>query len=273
MARKQQTANFPCRLCSGTDLRLYHTLGNDGRYRYYRCGNCTLVNYDLATGLSQEHFVVLDRDPTDDEDGWNRDKDRSFRFVSRHLPTPGSMLDIGCGNGRLMYVARRAGWQVKGLELSSEMAGFVLDRLGIEVVVADFLQAEPRAISEVPFDLVCLRHVLEHLPDCRLAMRKLRELVRPDGHVLIEIPNVESLSKKVKRFLTNRGLRRARYPADMAIGHANEFCRASFEYLLQETGFTLIRWETYSKKPVANYFYNRVHVGNNARALIRQTPG
>lgn len=181
------------------------------------------------------------------------------------------MLDIGCGNGRLMYLARRAGWQVKGLELSEEMAEMVRARLEAEVIVADFLEVEPDTISETPFDLVCLRHVLEHLPDCKLAMRKLRQLVRPDGRVLIEIPNVESVSKKVKRFLTNIGLRRTKYPAEMSIGHANEFCKTSFEYLLKETGFELVRWETYSKKPLANYLYNRIHIGNKARALIKRT--
>ncbi len=70
------------------------------------------------------------------------------------------MLDIGCGSGRLMYVARRAGWQGKGLELSETMAEFLLDKHGEEVLVADFLQVEPCVISDTLFDLICLRHVL-----------------------------------------------------------------------------------------------------------------
>ncbi|HEY5622564.1 MAG TPA: class I SAM-dependent methyltransferase [Gammaproteobacteria bacterium] len=265
-------ANFACRLCAGTDLRLYHAMGNDAQYRYYQCRHCKLVNYDLATGLGQEQFTVLDKDPTDDSDPWNLQKDQSFAFVQRFLPEPGSMLDIGSGSGRLMYVARRAGWRVKGLELSQEMADFVKAKLGEAVVVADFLEVEPAEISDSAFDLVSLRHVLEHLPDCLLAMRKLRALLVPEGHVLIEIPNVESVSKKVKRFLSNSGLRKPRYPDDLVIGHANEFCRTSFGYLLRETGFSLVRWETYSKKPLSNFIYNHLHIGSSARALIRAEP-
>ncbi len=273
MTAEARTADFPCRLCAGTDLNLYHSMGNDGRFRYFKCSNCKLVNYDLAAGLGQEQFEVLDKDPTDDADGWNQQKDRSFEFVRRYIKSPGSMLDIGCGSGRLMFVARRAGWQVKGLELSPEMAEFVHDKLGEDVVVADFLEVEPRTISAIPFDLISLRHVLEHLPDCLLAMRKLRALLRPGGYILIEIPNVESISKRVKRFMARVGLRRPNYPPDMVIGHANEFCRPSFEYLLRETGFTLVRWETYSKKPIANYIYNRVHIGGSARALVKHMTG
>jgi 2-polyprenyl-3-methyl-5-hydroxy-6-metoxy-1,4-benzoquinol methylase len=244
-------------------------MGSDHQFRYYKCSRCRLVNYDLATGLGQEQFTVLDKDPTDDTDRWNLQKDQTFQFVCRYLSTAGSMLDIGCGSGRLMYVAKRAGWDVMGLELSEQMADYVRTKLGEDVVVANFLEVDAKAISDVQFDLVCLRHVLEHLPDCLLAMRKLRELLKPGGYVLIEIPNVESISKKAKRVLTRRGLRHTKYPTDMVIGHANEFCRYSFEYLLRETGFDLVRWETYSRKPISNYIYNRLHVGSSARALIR----
>ena len=262
-------ANFPCRLCGGNDLSLYHVMGNDGQFRYFKCATCHLVNYDLATGLEQAHYEEPDKDPTDDKERWNLDKDQSFAFVGRYLSPPGRMLDIGCGNGRLMYVARRAGWDVKGLELSPVMAKLVRQRLGAAVVVANFLEVEPEAIDEAKFDLICLRHVLEHLPNCLLAMRKIRGLLIRGGHVLIELPNVESISKKFKRLTTRLGIRKPVYADDMVIGHANEFCRASFEYLLGATGFELVRWETYSRKPLANLIYNNVHIGSNARALIR----
>ena len=92
-------ANFACRLCAGTDLRLYPTQGHDGRFRYYRCRNCKLVSYEHSTGLGQEQFTDLDKDPMDDSDPWNLQKDQSFAFVERYLPEPGSMLDIGSGSG------------------------------------------------------------------------------------------------------------------------------------------------------------------------------
>ncbi len=262
-------ADFPCRLCGGNDLSLYHAMGNDGRFRYFRCGNCRLVNYDLSTGLEQAHYDEPDKDPTDDAERWNLDKDQSFEFLTRYVSPPGRMLDIGCGNGRLMYLARQAGWDVKGLELSPVMANVVRNRLGAAVVVADFIEAEPEDIDAGKFDVISLRHVLEHLPDCVRAMRKIKALLVARGHVLIELPNVESISKKLKRFMTRRGIRKPVYPEDMAIGHANEFCRESFKYLLGATGFELVRWETYSRRPVSNAIYNRLHIGSNARAIIR----
>jgi len=263
-------ADFPCRLCAGTDLFLYHTMGNDGRYRYFKCPRCKLVNYDLSTGLTQDQFETPDTDPTDDTERSHWNKNQAFAFLSGYLSPPGNLLDVGCSTGRLLFLARAAGWEVKGLELSEVMAQVVRDRLGEEVIVADFLEVEPESIGAGEFDVICMQHVLEHLPDCLLAMKKLSALLKPGGHILIEVPNVESVSKKVKRFLTRTGLRKPVFPEDIAIGHANEFCRESFQHLLDKTGFELCHWHNYSRKPAANFFYKHVHVGSNARALIRK---
>src|SRR5512137_2622133 len=108
-------ANFACRLCDGRDLRPYYTLGNDRQFHYYRCSACGLVNYDLAGGVEQGQYTRIVVDPRDDTAPRNRDNDQAFLFLQKHVPTPGRLLDVGCGNGRLLWKAKQAGWQVKGL--------------------------------------------------------------------------------------------------------------------------------------------------------------
>jgi SAM-dependent methyltransferase len=81
---------FPCRLSGGKGLALSYT----------------------------RKFV----DPADDQQPRNHDNDQAFYFLSRQVPTPGRPLDIGCGNGRLLLMAKRQGWRVKGLELSAAFA-------------------------------------------------------------------------------------------------------------------------------------------------------
>jgi 2-polyprenyl-3-methyl-5-hydroxy-6-metoxy-1,4-benzoquinol methylase len=267
----ENAATFPCRLCGGEDLYLYYTQGSAGQFRYYRCSNCELVNLDLANGLDQEQYNDEWVDPTDDGHRRHKAIDASFAFILRYVRGPGTLLDIGCGNGRLLHVARRAGWGVKGVELSSRAAQSVRRTLGVEVSTADFLEMAPQEEDKGRFDVVCLRHVLEHLPDSKLAMRKIHELVRPRGYVLLEMPNIQGLDKKLKRWVADAGLHKRSYSSDFVTGHCNEFCRRSFEYLLQITGFRLIRWETYSKKALGNLVYNHVHIGNKARALIQRS--
>ena len=263
-------AEFACRLCDGDRLALYYVLGNDGRFQYYKCENCGLVNLDLRAGLDQTQCNLVFRDPTDESAGWDKMLDTSFASIQRHVPRAKSLCDIGCGNGRLLFLAKQAGWRVFGLELTEDVAARTAEHLGVDVVSANFLEFDPAPEQAETYDVVCLRHVLEHLPDSRLAMKKISSLLKPGGHALLEFPNIEAFDKRLKRFVVNAGLHRRRFRDDFMPGHCNEFCRESFEFLLEKTGFRLANWETYSKKPVTNWIYNRVHIGNKVRALIQK---
>jgi len=266
-------AAFPCRLCGSDGLALYYTLGSDRQFRYYKCPTCALVNYDLAGGLEQGQYTKKFVDPADDRQPRNHDNDQAFYFLARHVPVPGRLLDIGCGNGRLLLMAKRRGWRVKGLELSADMAAWAAERVGCEVLTDDFLKLEPVPEDREAFDVISLRHVLEHLPEPLLAMQKIGALLRPGGLLLVEMPNIEGWSKRWVRFSARHGLHQRRFPPGYAAGHACEYSRQSYAALLARSGFKLMRWETYSKKPLANWLLSRVPVGTKARALASKLQG
>jgi 2-polyprenyl-3-methyl-5-hydroxy-6-metoxy-1,4-benzoquinol methylase len=263
-------ADFPCRVCGSSELRLYYTLGADHRFRHYKCPTCGLVNYDLTTGLDQTQYEDTYHDPRDSGLKYNRDKDQSLGALARFAHPPGRFLDIGCGSGRLLCVAMEAGWQVKGLELSANMAGYVRDTLGVEVMVGNFLEVTPDADDAGAFDAVTLRHVIEHLPDSLGAMARISAYLKPGGYLLLEMPNIESMTKKWSRLVVGAGLYKRQFSDDFMAGHCNEFCRRSMRFLADKTGFELVRWETYSSKPLMNWFYNRVPIGSKARAILRR---
>lgn len=265
-------ASFACRLCDCPDLHLFYTLGNDHQFRYYRCTRCGLANYDLAGGTDQTQYTSVVIDPRDDTHSGNRDNDRAFRFLQKHVPTPGRLIDIGCGNGRLLWQAKQAGWQVKGLELDPATARLAGRVVGCEVVADDFLADDPPPSDRQAFDVVSLRHVLEHLPYPRLAMEKISGLLRPGGLLLVELPNIGGWSKRWVRFITRTGLHKRRFPLDMMPGHLCEYSRESFTALMERSGYRVLRWETYSKKPLANWLLAHFPVGTKARALAQRLP-
>lgn len=267
-ALEPYSASFPCRLCGAQNLVPYFALGRRGQFQYYRCPRCTLVNYDLSGGLDQDQYIEL-VDPKDDSAKRNHDKDATWRFIARRLRRPGTFLDIGCGTGRLLYLAQRAGWKAEGLELSAEAAALARKRLGVAVHIGDFLAPQTQPFAS--YDLIALRHVLEHLVDPVLAMQRIGARLEAGGHALFEFPNIEAADKRLKRWLVDRGWHERDFDEDFIPGHCNEFCRESFAWLLRKTGFELVRWETYSMKPVANFIYTRVPVGNKARALVRKS--
>lgn len=268
-ASKNESNAMRCRLCGGGDLYPYYAQGNSRQFIFYKCRGCGLVNLDLR-GLNvvehQEKYATEYHDPHDPH--INRGSFASWKFLRKRLSTPGRFLDVGCGNGALLMSAREEGWTVRGLELSPFLAAKVKERLGIDVDVADFLAYD---LSGERFDLVSLRHVLEHLPDSMTAMRKINRLLKPGGHALLEFPNIEGISFKAKRLLEKLGLHAKRYAPDYRPGHCNEFSRGAFEFLARETGFTVVVWETYAYSPVKNFLYNRFAIGTKARVLVRKT--
>lgn len=257
-----------CRLCDSTELKYFYAAGYKDRYRYYRCTHCGLVNLDLE-GLdilgNQEKYFRRFVPPGDYEN--EKGALQAYSFIKRYVRVRGSYLDIGCGNGAVLYFARKDGWKVRGLEISPGYAKHVKEHLGIEVDVADFLEFEdPRQ----KYELVSLRHVLEHIPDSVKALRKIAGFLKPRGYAHFEFPNINGIALRFKRFLSRYGIHKIKWDPDFRPGHCNEFSRKSFLYLIRETGFNLIRWETYSFKPFKNTIYNRIHQGAKARAIIQK---
>ena len=243
----------------------------DGRNQdliYYRCTDCTLWNYDLDHGLDQMQYTEEYISPLDTEHKVNVDIRQSWDFLHAQVPEPGSIMDIGCGNAGLLHFAREAGWQVTGMELSESAARTIQEKQNIDVIAGNFLEYENQEGRQ--YDVVVLRHVLEHLPDSILAMKCIGNMLKDNGLALLEFPNTRSFSYAIKRKLKNRGLRNKKYSADWRPGHTNEFCRTSFEYLLAKTDFELVIWRTYSNKRVANAFYRLVPYASKARALVRK---
>ena len=205
----------------------------------------------------------------DDESIYNRDKDASWQFIEKWISKPGKFLDVGCGTGRLLYLAEKAGWSTHGLELSSEAANTATNTLGVKVTVGNFLTIKSDGFQ---YDLIALRHVLEHLENPIVALKKINHRLKLGGYALFEMPNIDGIDLRLKRLMTNAGIHKKRFPDNFKPGHCNEFCRYSFDLLLKKTGFKLVRWETYSMKPLVNFIYKRLHIGNKARALVQKLP-
>lgn len=259
-----------CRLCGSDDLVLWMRDGHNVDLDYYKCDNCTLWNYDLDCGLDQTQYTEVYVSPEDSSHAFNEHMLASWNFLRKQIDGPRSVMDIGCGSAGLLYLARKQGWQVRGMELTEKAARDIKEDQGIDVIVANFLEYDNPENEK--YDVVVLRHVLEHLPDSLLAMNKIGALLKDNGLALLEFPNTKSMSYKVKRVFKNRGMRNKKFAPDWRPGHCNEFCRTSFEYLLSQTGFEMVVWQTYSNKPLANAFYRVFPIASKARALVRKIP-
>lgn len=113
-----------------------------------------------------------------------RSRDRSIDFVAG-----GRLLDIGCGNGRFLRTMRDLGWEVQGVETNTQSAEFCR---GTQLAVhnGDLASAKYPSGS---FDVVTLRHVIEHIPAPQAFMAELARILKPGGCLVVETPNFSSL--------------------------------------------------------------------------------
>lgn len=149
--------------------------------------------------------------------------------LARNLePLPHSqarLLDVGCGNGNYLEFARRAGWQVQGLDFDPLAVAAARAR-GLDVFegTIKFLAAE-----QACFDRITLSHILEHVYDPWDLLADCYRLLKPGGVLWLETPNIGSNGQAV--FGPNwRGLEPPR--------HLHIFSRKLLRDKLTEIGFS-----------------------------------
>jgi 2-polyprenyl-3-methyl-5-hydroxy-6-metoxy-1,4-benzoquinol methylase len=102
---------------------------------------------------------------------------------------PGKILDVGCAIGSLLETARSYGWECYGIELSSFAADYAREKLNLNVFCGTLEQAN---YPENFFDVITLYHVIEHLPDPTATLMHCRKLLKPDGILVVEVPDFGS---------------------------------------------------------------------------------
>jgi 2-polyprenyl-3-methyl-5-hydroxy-6-metoxy-1,4-benzoquinol methylase len=106
---------------------------------------------------------------------------------------PGDLLDVGSGDGAFMFRAQRRGWRVVGVEVN-EAAVASARRAGLQVVLGDLASAE---FTPSSFDVVRAWHVLEHVPDPVGLLKEMARLVRPEGVVIVGVPDFGSAARRM----------------------------------------------------------------------------
>lgn len=111
--------------------------------------------------------------------------DKRAGLVKAVLPLGGSVLDVGCGTGRLGAWIAGEGYRVYGVDLSTAMLRKALDR-GLRGVWAAVAWALP--FADDSFDLALTVATLHHLETPERVARTVREMgrvVRPGGLVVL----------------------------------------------------------------------------------------
>lgn len=161
-----------------------------------RKGRIRSLLHDLINGY-QNHRYGLQRSPALPVGRWLLPLLPSLRTAAdaecRHLPPRpaggGRLLDVGCGNGGFLLLARQAGWQVEGLDFDAGAVQTARSR-GLEVHHGGIEVLDGRSAC---YDVITLCHVIEHVHDPVATLRRLHALLIPGGVLWLDTPNLASL--------------------------------------------------------------------------------
>ena len=158
---------------------------------------------------------------------------KRMALVSRWLPAQARVLDIGCAAGYFLRIAREHGHDVHGVELSTAIAIEAVKALGADRVHVGTLDDAVTAMDHRPqsFDLVTMWDVVEHIPEPQPVLRRIRDLIKPGGKLLLETQNVAS------RWARLLGRRWHHYKHDEHLYH---FDPRTIRRLLDDCGFRVV---------------------------------
>jgi SAM-dependent methyltransferase len=214
----------------------------------FECGTCGLTFFDLSNFTTHDY-----RDYYRYTEGWSETdimyevevrRRRTVRQLRRLASmVPGRRLvDIGAGPGYFCRIALDEGWDAAGVEISARAVEIGRDRLGVNYIDLDTVPA-------ASVDVVCCRHVVEHVVDPLGLLRALRRVLKIGGVLVVHAPHQEPLS-----FLLRNRLRRgpdtlcALYLPDHVLG----FTASSLSRVTKRAGFDTLsveatgKWSAYS---------------------------
>lgn len=109
--------------------------------------------------------------------------------IERHRQ-PGKILDVGCGTGLFLSVARRRGWEPFGIDESEEATSHARDHFGLDVRIGEFSQFAAEGLS---FDAITGWDILEHAREPVPLLEAMRESLAPGGVVSLSTPNQRNI--------------------------------------------------------------------------------
>jgi SAM-dependent methyltransferase len=158
----------------------------------YACRACgTIQQPALPSGpeLLDLYRDMEDEAYLEEEAGRRATSRRLLKHVERVAPRRGRLLEVGCGHGLLLDEARRAGWQVRGLEPARAARAHAAS-LGLDV--RDALVEDLDPAVDGPYEAVVMIDVVEHLEDPVATLRAAAALLVDGGALCVVTPDPSS---------------------------------------------------------------------------------
>jgi 2-polyprenyl-3-methyl-5-hydroxy-6-metoxy-1,4-benzoquinol methylase len=228
--------------------------GKPGTFHFVRCLDCGLhyqhprIDIESIKDFYDDEYIAHRRNQDFGlltpvyryvMDGLDRKKVRIVRPYLR-AGAARAVLDVGCGAGTFLERMRtKHGCRVTGVDFKDFSGTEGFEHIDFHCGVLCDVDLPPES-----FDLVTMWHFLEHDYDPSRTLRRARDLMKHDAHLVVEVPRLDSFTFR---------LYRERWPGLQAPQHTALYDRASLLRMLEAAGLRSLRYLPYGAFPA--YFY------------------
>lgn len=227
-----------CELCGSERIFKYHQTSSG--VRIFKCSNCEIqfMNPQYTQAYLDEFYSHY----TKDEPHWDEPSYYCHNFylslVEKYALNRGRFLDIGCGNGHLLAVARERGWAPIGYDVDCASTQRASKKIGVEILCGDFARQD---WPKQAFEVVSMHHVIEHLKSPMPYLRVIHSILREKGIFFLVLPNIHSRSAIFKFRLEKLGIKRKHVGAYYDTSHHLwYFTPRTLKNLLSKFGFEVL---------------------------------
>jgi 2-polyprenyl-3-methyl-5-hydroxy-6-metoxy-1,4-benzoquinol methylase len=194
------TVSTPCVLCGSNDIEELSRRARDGRpLRTTICRRCGLVWANPPPVKNAVRTYYSDEYRRDYKGTPSRTLPQiyhaglgalaRYRAIRHLLAADEPILDVGCGGGELVYLLRRLGFDATGIEPDRSYSEAARSVLGLPVQTG-FIQ--DLDFPQGAFGTILMYHVLEHVDTPIPVLARLRDWMKDDGVLVVEVPNIEA---------------------------------------------------------------------------------
>lgn len=232
-----------CPLCESNNI-INSVIGDCSKQRLYnpiipptmQWMNCEDCHHQFINGHFTDEAleVIFSQQPEEQVVGFEVEKQRpvSARIIEKIIPfkSNGIWMDVGFGNGSLLFTADEYGFEPIGVDLRKDGV-LRLQNLGI--------QAHSELVQNIEFEksisVVSMMDVLEHIPFPKDVLISLHSKMDEDGCLLISCPNSESW---IWKLMASQNIN----PYFNTIEHYHNFSKTRLVSLLNECGFNIKKY-------------------------------
>ncbi|WP_397303642.1 methyltransferase domain-containing protein [Nonlabens ulvanivorans] len=238
---KSLKAKFDCYLCSNnTFIRVFEKDRNDEAVNNYSCSNCGFVMILPRLDLNQNEELYKNGKFSEEARGSVQPTSSKIRTVEstawlhfQHLienlshgkiESFQNSLEIGCGAGSFLRLLKIAGLEVHGIEPDVNIAQYGIEQYQLRIDTGFF--EDIRLDSK--YDLISSFHVIEHVNNPTLFVKKAFDSLNIGGVFYLECPTLDNMYGLDEKFFFWKP-------------HVNSFSDITLRYLLEKQGFKVLK--------------------------------